>query len=98
MSRDFRPTSIIGFRVFSALRNGSRGLSALQRILQPFRKRKAYEFVDWGQLLERESSAWQQARANATGPRVLIGITVGGPFRVWNNVEAMLGVALTLRG
>ncbi len=63
--------------------------SARGRVAPPF---------DWQPVLRRDAAAWRAARARArTGPRVLVGTTVGG-YAAGTLVESLLAVALTLRG
>lgn len=51
----------------------------------------------WAGLLGRDAAAWERARADAQGPRVLFATSMGG-FVLGSLVESALAAALTLRG
>jgi len=52
---------------------------------------------DWLPLLKNHSAPWEEAKARADGPRVLIATGTGG-HRAVTPVESLLAVSLTLRG
>ena len=68
------------------------------RLLVRWWRARTYAFPDWGAIVGRDRSQWDEARARARGgPRVLIATGVGGnPSAV--SLESLLAVALTLRG
>jgi hypothetical protein len=58
----------------------------------------APNLTDWQSLLESDRDLWNEARRHAAGgPKVLMATSVGG-FSALTVVEALLAVALTLRG
>lgn len=52
---------------------------------------------DWGPIIDRDRALWDERRANAAGPRVLITTGIGGHFAL-SAIDRLLAVALTLRG
>lgn len=52
---------------------------------------------DWPALIGDDWPAWQRARADAAGPRVLVATGIGGHLGL-AGLDSLLGVALTLRG
>ncbi len=54
-------------------------------------------YMDWTTVLDRDRQAWNEARAAANGPHVLLGTTIGR-FKWEVNFDSSLAVALTLRG
>ncbi len=83
----------------------SKAMEVVRRILknsaQRLERRRAEApkpHTNWAGLLQNDADAWQQAREAARGgPKVLIATSVGGHEAI-APVEALLGVALTLRG
>ncbi len=70
--------------------------AALSRLLNG-KPEKYPKVPDWRPILEADRSRWDEARARADGPLVLIPTSSGGlPVAVM--VESTLAVALTLRG
>lgn len=51
----------------------------------------------WRQLLAADWERWEEARAQACGPRVLVATSVGGHLGV-SSVDGALAIALALRG
>ena len=72
-------------------------------IIRPFRlarlgmQARNTGHTDWTHIIERDPEAWQAARQNANGPKVIIATNVGIHFGA-ARLDGLLGVALTLRG
>jgi hypothetical protein len=73
---------------------------AARRVLRGIKQRVSpadLGYMDWSELVARDSARWQRALATASGPQVLIGTTIGR-FKWEVNFDSALAVALTLRG
>lgn len=70
---------------------------AFSRIRRVFQQGITGPGDTWNHLLEREANDWSEAKASASGPRVLVATSLGS-YHHGTVLESTLAVALTLRG